>query len=130
MKKPSLKDKLTADKIEAANRLLVEQIQSEKSPSVEVPTEVSPPSVSRAISLNQADKRQEKTNTQPATAKKTVKKAIIEAPADVKLVRVTIDIPENIHEKLKIKMILSKKTIKQYLLDFIEKDLAKSDFKI
>lgn len=130
MKKPSLKDKLTADKIEAANRLLVEQIQSEKSPSVEVPTEVSPPSVSRAISLNQADKRQEKTNTQPATAKKTVKKSIIEAPAEVKLVRVTIDIPENIHEKLKIKMILSKKTIKQYLLDFIEKDLAKSDFKI
>jgi hypothetical protein len=46
-----------------------------------------------------------------------------------RLVRVTIDIPEDVHEKLKIKMILTKQTIKEYILNFIERDISKSDFK-
>ncbi len=129
--KPSLKNKLTADKIEAANRLLVEQNQDDKikapekvqtTPAVKMPSEAE-------IIVQNAEKPKAEAKATPKKTAKPAPKTIIEEPANVKMVRVTIDIPENTHEKMKIKMILSKQTIKQYLLDFIEKDLAKSDFK-
>jgi hypothetical protein len=129
--KPSLKNKLTADKIEAANRLLVEQNQDDKIKApekVQAPPSVKMPSEAEIIVQN-AEKPKTETKAAPKKTVKPAPKTIIEEPANVKMVRVTIDIPENIHEKMKIKMILSKQTIKQYLLDFIEKDLAKSDFK-
>jgi hypothetical protein len=130
--KPSLKNKLTADKIEAANRLLVEQNQSDNITLVEKIQAT--PSVQKPFEAEKIVQNAEKTKAEPKAAPKiTVKpalKTIIEEPANIKMVRVTIDIPENIHEKMKIKMILSKQTIKQYLLDFIEKDLAKNDYKI
>jgi hypothetical protein len=130
--KPSLKNKLTADKIEAANRLLVEQNQSDNIKLVEKIQAT--PSVQKPSEAEKIVQNAEKNKAEPKTTpKKTVKpapKTIIEEPTNVKMVRVTIDIPENVHEKMKIKMILSKQTIKQYLLDFIENDLAKSDFKI
>ena len=47
---------------------------------------------------------------------------------NLRLVRVTIDIPEDLHEKMKIKMILTKQTMKDYLLDFIRKDVGNANF--
>jgi dsDNA-specific endonuclease/ATPase MutS2 len=130
--KPSLKNKLTADKIEAANRLLVEQNQDVKVKVAEK-SQTAPPSVQKPSEAEKVVQNVEKAKTEvksaPKKTAKTTVKTIVEEPTNVKMVRVTIDIPENIHEKMKIKMILSKQTIKQYLLDFIEKDLAKSDFK-
>lgn len=126
MKKPSLKNKLTADKIEAANRLLVEQLQSETAPAIVKPSNPTPSVPEPTKEIISTDKVEKK----EISVKKTAKKTLIEESISAKMVRVTVDIPENIHEKLKIKMILSKKTIKQYLLDFIEKDLAKSDLRI
>ena len=101
--KPSLKNKLTADKIEAANRLLVEQNQDDKTKAtekVQATPSVKMPSEAEIIVQNA-----EKPKTEPKAAlKKTGKpapKTIVEEPANVKMVRVTIDIPENIHEKMK-----------------------------
>ena len=135
MKKPSLKNKLTADKIEEANRLLsaqnpgsqnVTQNVTQKS----VDTEGVAP-IQKAETAKPANKEKsvKKPVASPLKPKQTPKKSVIAEPQPMRLVRVTVDVPEDLHEKLKIKMILSKQTIKDYLLNFIEKDLAKSDFK-
>ena len=54
--------------------------------------------------------------------------AILAEEENLRLVRVTIDIPEDLHEKMKIKMILTKQTMKDYLLDFIRSDVGNSNF--
>ena len=43
------------------------------------------------------------------------------------VVRITVDMPMELHEKFKIKMLLSKQAIKNYLIDFIKKDLEQSE---
>ena len=142
MKKPSLKNKLTADKIEEANRLLSAQSSvSQNIPKKNIDTDER---VSRLDALRQGVAHVQNVETaKPITKGKTVKKpeapqskpkqasqkTFIAEPQPMRLVRVTVDVPEDLHEKLKIKMILSKQTIKDYLLNFIEKDLAKSNFK-
>lgn len=133
MKKPSMKNKLTADKIEEANRLLAAQNKTESSKS----------EIKNIASINTLEKETppaEKSVVEPVTsviktetnkpkAKTTAKQAVIKNTKEMRQVRVTIDVPEDLHEKLKIKMILSKQTIKDYLLNFIEKDLGKMDYK-
>lgn len=133
MKKPSMKNKLTADKIEEANRLLATQNKTESSKS----------EIKNIASINTLEKETppaEKSVVEPVTsviktetnkpkAKTTAKQAVIKNTKEMRQVRVTIDVPEDLHEKLKIKMILSKQTIKDYLLNFIEKDLGKMDYK-
>ena len=133
MKKPSMKNKLTADKIEEANRLLATQNKTESSKS----------EIKNIASINTLEKETppaEKSVVEPVTsviktetnkpkAKTTAKQAVIKNTKEMRQVRVTIDVPEDLHEKLKIKMILSKQTIKDYLLNFIEKDLGKIDYK-
>ena len=79
--------------------------------------------------LETKEKSTKKPETSKSKPKQTPQKTVIAEPQPMRLVRVTVDVPEDLHEKLKIKMILSKQTIKDYLLNFIEKDLAKTDFK-
>ena len=131
MKKPSLKNKLTADKIEEANRLLsaqspVSQNVAKKSVNTEGVTPVQKIETDKPTTK---EKSVEKPETFQSKSKQTPQKSVIAEPQPMRLVRVTVDVPEDLHEKLKIKMILSKQTIKDYLLNFIEKDLAKTDFK-
>ena len=47
-------------------------------------------------------------------------------PEKVKLVRMTIDTPEEMHKKLKIKTIERGMSIRDYILKLIEEDLKKS----
>ena len=142
MKKPSLKNKLTADKIEEANRLLSAQSSvSQNIPKKNIDTDER---VSRHDAMRQGvapvqnletakpipkGKTVKKPEAPQSKPKQAAQKTVIAEPQPMRLVRVTVDVPEDLHEKLKIKMILSKQTIKDYLLNFIEKDLAKSDFK-
>ena len=131
MKKPSLKNKLTADKIEEANRLLSAQSSvSQNIPKKSIDTEgvarVQKEETAKSITKEKTVKKPEAPQSKP---KQPPQKTVIAEPQPMRLVRVTVDVPEDLHEKLKIKMILSKQTIKDYLLNFIEKDLAKSDFK-
>ena len=132
MKKPSLKNKLTADKIEEANRLLsaqspVSQNISQKSQNTEGVAPVQKIETAKPTTKEKTVKKPVAPQSKP---KQTPQKTVIAEPQPMRLVRVTVDVPEDLHEKLKIKMILSKQTIKDYLLNFIEKDLAKSDFKL
>ena len=131
MKKPSIKNKLTADKIEEANRLLsVQSAVSQNVTQKNVDTEgVSPVQKIETIKPATKEKLVKKPEVSQSKPKSTPQKTVIAEPQPMRLVRVTVDVPEDLHEKLKIKMILSKQTIKDYLLNFIEKDLAKSDFK-
>jgi hypothetical protein len=148
--KPSLKNKLSADKIEAANRELNESkptansvttiIEPQKVAEVQVET-VSKPQITEGVNdvgFGMSDvrtKQQPKSETQnPKSNRVGVKtsrrsKIAIQAEEEnLRLVRVTIDIPEALHEKMKIKMILTKQTMKDYLLDFIRKDVGNTNF--
>ena len=131
MKKPSLKNKLTADKIEEANRLLSAQSSiSQNVAKKSIDTEgVAPMQKIETTKPTSKEKSVKKPEAPKSKSKQIPKKTVIAEPQPMRLVRVTVDVPEDLHEKLKIKMILSKQTIKDYLLNFIEKDLAKSDFK-
>ena len=129
MKKPSLKNKLTADKIEEANRLLSAQsFVSQSTTQKTLNTEGVAP-VQKIETVKPKNKEKTVKKLEVPKPKQTSQKTVIAEPQPMRLVRVTVDVPEDLHEKLKIKMILSKQTIKDYLLKFIEKDLAKSDFK-
>jgi hypothetical protein len=140
--KPSIKNKFTADKIEQANREL-----NEKKTTEEVAKPVIEPK--KAVETPQKPVYTEgspKVNVEPkpkveakAAVPKTVarvgekpsrrsKIAILAEEENLRLVRVTIDIPEDLHEKMKIKMILTKQTMKDYLLDFIRSDVGNSNF--
>ena len=140
--KPSLKSKLSADKIEEANRLLNES---------KAPIEVAKPVIEPAKRLETVVKSQntegvgekvaapkpkiapkvadKKEPIQVAAKPSRRSKIAIQAEAEnLRLVRVTIDIPEDLHEKMKIKMILTRQTMKDYLLDFIRKDVGNTNF--
>jgi hypothetical protein len=126
--KPSIKNKFTADKIEQANREL-----NEKKPIAEVVK----PAIEPKIAPNTEGvgvMRKDKVKKTPAVAvvvKRTSRRSKIVVQAEeenLRLVRVTIDIPEDLHEKMKIKMILTKQTMKDYLLDFIRSDVGNSNF--
>jgi hypothetical protein len=167
MKKPSLKSKLTADRIEEANRLLLEQnipatttvavpiaasIEKPAAPPLEKPetnqnivqntegvetsgkfrktmtTEIGEePSQTDRIELSPASPPPFVRPAKPTSRTPDIAKSPRKANArqvEARSVRITIDVPEDLHEKLKIKMILSKQTIKDYLLNFIEKDVT------
>ncbi len=147
--KPSLKNKLSADKIEEVNRLLNES----KAP-IEVAKPVIEPAkrfetVTKAVKTVGDPKNTEGVGEKliapksRPTAKVAEKKEPIQVAAkpsrrskiaiqaeeeNLRLVRVTIDIPEDLHEKMKIKMILTRQTMKDYLLDFIRKDVGNANF--
>ena len=149
--KPSIKNKLSADKIEAANRELNEPkptVASEKAvvivePQKVVETTTKPQNTEGVndVGIGMSDVGT-KTKSQPKAEIPTPKsnrvgeksstrrsKIGIQAEAEnLRLVRVTIDIPEDLHEKMKIKMILTKQTMKDYLLDFIRKDVGNTNF--
>jgi hypothetical protein len=127
--KPSIKNKFTADKIEQANREL-----NEKKPTiVEVESPVIEPKIApntEGVGVLRRDKVK-KIPAVPVVVKKTSRRSKIAVQAEeenLRLVRVTIDIPEDLHEKMKIKMILTKQTMKDYLLDFIRSDVGNSNF--
>jgi hypothetical protein len=147
--KPSLKNKLSADKIEAANRELNESkpIAVPVQPVIEAKTIVEivekPQNTEGVndlvIGMSDVGKRgnnpkSEITNPksnrvgQKASTSRRSKIAIQAEEENLRLVRVTIDIPEALHEKMKIKMILTKQTMKDYLLDFIRKDVGNTNF--
>jgi hypothetical protein len=140
--KPSIKNKLSADKIEAANRELNESKPTAASskPTIEAKKDVE--TVKKDVytegSLETVVAPKIKVEAK-AAAPKTVarvgekpsrrsKIAILAEEENLRLVRVTIDIPEDLHEKMKIKMILTKQTMKDYLLDFIRKDVGNTNF--
>ncbi|MDZ7878520.1 MAG: hypothetical protein U5L45_12650 [Saprospiraceae bacterium] len=145
--KPSIKNKLSADKIEAANRELNElkstvnavttTIEPQKVVEIQVETvskpqitegvrnvEIKPKSDSVMPKSNRVGEKPEK----PEKPSRRSKIAIQAEEENLRLVRVTIDIPEDLHEKMKIKMILTKQTMKDYLLDFIRKDVGNATF--
>jgi hypothetical protein len=139
--KPSIKNKLSANKIEEANRLL-----NETKPTEETAKPVAVPK--KAVEIAEKPQNTEgvsdanngtKLESTPSKTVKTVAKAaekpsrrskiaILAEEENLRLVRVTIDIPEDLHEKMKIKMILTKQTMKDYLLDFIRKDVGNANF--
>jgi hypothetical protein len=122
MAKPSLKNKLSADKIEEANRLLVAQNTASTEGGV------SKPATPKMKEVKPVLPKTEKKMSAKAPVK-AAKKPIVKGNTEKRLVRVTIDIPEDVHEKLKIKMILTKQTIKDYILNFLERDISKSDLR-
>lgn len=155
--KPSLKNKLSADKIEEANRLLneskapIEVAKSVVEPTKPVEMVVKPvETVEKPLSFSENTEGVEekvvasKSKTVAKSVTKSVEKkepikvetrssrrskiAIQAEEENLRLVRVTIDIPEDLHEKMKIKMILTKQTMKDYLLDFIRKDVGNANF--
>jgi hypothetical protein len=159
--RPSIKNKLSADKIEAANRELNESKPTAASakPTVEAKKAVETPQKAVFPKKNRDDVRTSYTEepvppsrespkvnveSKPKVEAKTVapktvarvgekpsrrsKIAILAEEENLRLVRVTIDIPEDLHEKMKIKMILTKQTMKDYLLDFIRSDVGNSNF--
>jgi hypothetical protein len=140
--KPSIKNKLSADKIEAANRELNESKPTAVSakPIIETPkivetaqkgvyTEGSP---HVGIEMSDVGRKPKSEIPSPKSkgekASRRSKIAILAEEENLRLVRVTIDIPEDLHEKMKIKMILTKQTMKDYLLDFIRKDVGNTNF--
>lgn len=149
--KPSIKNKLSADKIEEANRLLNETKPTEEAvkpvvaakKAVEMVETVEKSQNTEGVSNvgieMSAVENAPKPLNQPSKSVKTVAKtaekpsrrskiAILAEAENLRLVRVTIDIPEDLHEKMKIKMILTKQTMKDYLLDFIRKDVGNANF--
>ena len=146
--KPSIKNKLSADKIEEANRLLNETKPTEEAvkPVVAAKKAVEmlgkPQNTEGTSNVGiemSAVENTSKSVAQPSKSVKTVAKvaekpsrrskiAILAEAENLRLVRVTIDIPEDLHEKMKIKMILTKQTMKDYLLDFIRKDVGNASF--
>lgn len=146
--KPSIKNKLSADKIEEANRLLNETKPMEETVKPVVAPKkavvlVEKPQNTEGVSNVEIETSDvgnvAKTVAQPSKTVKTVAKtaekpsrrskiAILAEEENLRLVRVTIDIPEDLHEKMKIKMILTKQTMKDYLLDFIRKDVGNANF--
>ncbi len=140
--KPSIKNKLSADRIEEANRLL-----NETKPTVEAAKTVVAPKKTVEMVENAQNTEgvvEAVVASQPKVESKPVEKKAIARVAEkpsrrskiaiqaeeenLRLVRVTIDIPEDLHEKMKIKMILTKQTMKDYLLDFIRKDVGNANF--
>jgi hypothetical protein len=168
--KPSLKNKLSADKIEAANRELNESkptaasaqpvVVAEPQKVVEVAPKpqntegvndfgtgmsdvgTNPKSQFRNPKSNRVGEsdfrsvisdvdnspKSEIRNQKSVKSSRRSKIAIQAEEENLRLVRVTIDIPEALHEKMKIKMILTKQTMKDYLLDFIRKDVGNTNF--
>jgi hypothetical protein len=147
--KPSIKNKLSADKIEAANRELNESkptaasaqpvVIAEPQKVVEVaPKPQNTEGVKNfAIEMSDVGKRGNNPKSEIINPKSSrvgekssrrSKIAIQAEEENLRLVRVTIDIPEDLHEKMKIKMILTKQTMKDYLLDFIRKDVGNTNF--
>jgi hypothetical protein len=154
--KPSIKNKLSADKIEAANRELNESKPTAASAQpVVIPqpfvivepqkvVEVAPKPQNtegvKDVGMGMSDvgtkqnPKSEITNPksnrvgEKASTSRRSKIAIQAEEENLRLVRVTIDIPEALHEKMKIKMILTKQTMKDYLLDFIRKDVGNTNF--
>jgi hypothetical protein len=152
--KPSIKNKLSADKIEAANRELNESkptansvasiIEPQKVAEVQGET-VSKPQITDLSSgthegvgesdfrsvmskVAKSPKSEISTTKSVKSSSRRSKIAIQAEEENLRLVRVTIDIPEALHEKMKIKMILTKQTMKDYLLDFIRKDVGNTNF--
>jgi hypothetical protein len=147
--KPSIKNKFTADKIEQANRELNEKkpIAEVAKPAIE-PKKAAETAKKAIYTEGSRDNREESpkmnVESKPKVEAKTVvpktvarvgekpsrrsKIAILAEEENLRLVRVTIDIPEDLHEKMKIKMILTKQTMKDYLLDFIRSDVGNSNF--
>lgn len=144
--KPSIKNKLSADKIEAANRELNESKPTaaaimpvvEVKKAIEVVPKLENTEGVKDVEIGMSDvgtNRNPKSDIQnPKSSRVGVKssrrsKIAIQAEEEnLRLVRVTIDIPEDLHEKMKIKMILTKQTMKDYLLDFIRKDVGNTNF--
>lgn len=127
MKKPSLKDRLSASKIEEANRMLLENNRVEEAapeaPAAVVVAETKP--VVKKTQKVAAEKPKIEAPKRSNSRRQSLTAKAAEA-AGTRLVRLTIDIPEDLHEELKIKMIRSRTTIKDYLLSFIERDVQKS----
>jgi hypothetical protein len=140
--KPSIKNKLSADRIEEANRLLNE---TKPTAEVENPVVIAPKVVSMVENAQNTEGVVEavvasKPNVESKPVEKKAIAKVAEKPSrrskiaiqaeeeNLRLVRVTIDIPEDLHEKMKIKMILTKQTMKDYLLDFIRKDVGNANF--
>ena len=153
--KPSIKNKLSADKIEEANRLLNETKPVEEAVKPVVAPKKAVELVEKPQNTTLASQNTEgvsdvgleianvenapKLVNPPSKTVKAVAKtpekpsrrskiAILAEEENLRLVRVTIDIPEDLHEKMKIKMILTKQTMKDYLLDFIRKDVGNANF--
>ena len=129
-----MKDKFSAEKIEEANRLLNQSAAtsekpqtSDKMPELEAEKIESTPI--KPISTENTEGVQPPIIAPRNTPK--VEKIKSAKPNNIKgdgsnsrgIVRITVDMPVELHEKFKIKMILSKQTMKDYLIDFIKKDL-------
>jgi hypothetical protein len=138
--KPSIKNKLSADKIEAANRELNESKPTLVSAKPIIEAKKGVETVKKGvytegvndvgIGMSDVGKTSKSDIPVPKSNKpsRRSKIAILAEEENLRLVRVTIDIPEDLHEKMKIKMILTKQTMKDYLLDFIRKDVGNTNF--
>ena len=120
-KKPSLKDKvLTADKIEAAYEFLNKKTESE--PTVEAAQEIQQKAELQMVPTKKTPKPKAKQNTK-RTIKTEHAEPILESQEPN--VRVTVDMPAQLHEDMKIMTIRRRETIRSFILKLIEKEVAK-----
>ncbi len=74
--------------------------------------------------ISEVEQQAEEVSPKPKAKPKTAPKK--EAPAEKgRMVRMTIDTPEEIHLQLKIKSIQTRMSMRDYVLKLIEKDLKK-----
>ena len=62
----------------------------------------------------------------PTPSVQTVQKVVVEEVKE-KNVRVTVDMPESLHESLKYRIIKEKKSIREFIILLIQKELEKAD---
>ncbi len=67
------------------------------------------------------------TPTPSVPVPQTVQKAVVVEEVKEKNVRVTVDMPESLHESLKYRIIKEKKTIREFILLLIQKELERGN---
>lgn len=112
MKKPSLKDKLlSAASIEAAHQKLVQNTPAPPKPVTE-PQPLPEPEI--PTPTRQAVER----NTRPSTRNTASNYA-------ERNVRITVDMPESLHDRVKLHTVLQKQSIRDFILNLVERELTR-----
>ncbi len=117
MKKPSLKDKLlSASSIEEAHRKLTQPT----SHPVPAPAETAQPPEPEAKKTPEKPPIYQSRNAAPRRGARNTAEAYPE-----RNIRITIDMPETLHERVKLHTVLQKQSIREFVLTLVERELAR-----
>lgn len=127
MKKPSLKDKLlSAATVEEAHRKLTQANAPAGTPQIAA----IPPLETPGPQPHQEPKIPEKAlKTVPAQAERAAipaRRGNREASAyPERNIRITVDVPESLHERMKLHTVLQKQSIRDFILTLVEREIAR-----